>query len=108
MGWPRRGAAEDLKREGIAAVLTLTEAAPPEGAYEGLFVAHEPMLDFAAPSPEALERCVAFVRGRWAEGQAVVVHCFAGFGRTGTVLSAVLVSEGLLPSAAIEQVRALR
>ena len=109
MARPLPGAAESLKDLGIEAVLTLTEAPPlPEFEAAGLQVAHEPIVDFAAPDAETLTRCVAFVRGAMAEGAAVVVHCHAGYGRTGTVLAATLVAEGVDPDEAIATVRALR
>jgi atypical dual specificity phosphatase len=109
MARPLPGAAEHLKDLGIDAVLTLTEAPPlPEFQAAGLTVAHEPIVDFAAPDAETLTRCVAFVRRAMAEGDAVVVHCHAGYGRTGTVLAATLVAEGLEPDTAIEIVRKLR
>jgi protein-tyrosine phosphatase len=38
----------------------------------------------------------------------VAVHCFAGVGRTGTVLAAWMVAQGMEPDAAIEELRALR
>ena len=109
MARPRVGSADELVGQGIGAVLTLTEAPPPaELAERGLLVAHEPVQDFEPPPPETIARCVAFARKSWNEGKAVVVHCHAGYGRTGTVLAALLVAEGVSPRDAIETVRALR
>jgi 4-hydroxy-tetrahydrodipicolinate reductase len=109
MAAPRPGAAQRLAEERIRAVLTLTERPPiDELAAAGIAVRHEPIVDFAAPTAEALERCVAFVRERWARGEAVAVHCHAGVGRTGTVLAACLVAEGARPDDAIAAVRAVR
>jgi atypical dual specificity phosphatase len=109
MARPHPGAAEHLKALGVSAVLTLTEMPPlPEFAAAGLAVRHEPILDFAAPDAETLARCVAFVTEAVESGGAVVVHCHAGYGRTGTVLAAALVAQGLEPDAAIGLVRDLR
>ena len=109
MARPMPGDAERLKALGVGAVLTLTEAPPlPEFSAAGLTVRHEPIVDFAAPDVETLARCVAFAEAGMAKGGAVVVHCHAGYGRTGTVLAATLVAEGLSAESAIERVRRLR
>lgn len=109
MARPRPGSAPSLTREGVRAVLTLTEEPPSaELARAGLVVRHEPIADFAAPDEITLARCVAFVREQNARGAAVVVHCHAGYGRTGTVLAACLVGEGMDPVEAITRIRRAR
>ena len=109
MAYPGSDAGRALVAAGVGAVLSLTEHAPVEAlADDGLVVRHEPIGDFEAPSPAVLARCVGFVRERWGAGQAVAVHCMAGRGRTGTVLAACLVAEGMDADAAIALVRAKR
>ncbi|MDJ0973726.1 MAG: dual specificity protein phosphatase family protein [Planctomycetota bacterium] len=109
MGMPGPDAWTFLRAEGVRAVLTLTERPPlgdPAGA--GLAYLHVPLIDFGTPSLENLQRCVTWIAEQTAAERPVVVHCFAGQGRTGTVLAAFLVSVGLTPEEAIAEVRRLR
>ena len=67
------------------------------------------MRDFAAPSPEQIERSLDAVLETLAAGEAAAVHCAGGLGRTGTVLACYLASsEGLGAEEAIQRVRAMR
>ncbi len=109
MGLPYESSWPALRAEGVGAVLSLTEDAPAgDPACEGLVALHIPLIDFGVPSPEALARAVEFIRNQVAEGRPVAVHCFAGVGRTGTVIAAWLTTEGLEADAAIAEVRRLR
>lgn len=109
MAYPRGDAGPELRAHGIRAVLTLTEEAPERFLVEeGFVVHHEPVVDFEAPSPDALARAVAFVRRHLDRDEAVAVHCRAGIGRTGTALAAVLVSLGREARDAIDAVRRRR
>src|SRR5512144_2968886 len=98
MAFPRAGSARELSDAGVGAVLSLATDRPlEEFAQSGIVVRHEPVPDFTPPDPATLSRCVEFVRARWQTGSAVVVHCVAGLGRTGTVLAACLVATGVEP-----------
>ena len=69
----------------------------------------EPVPDFSAPTLEQIDRMC-----RWIEDQIenwerpVAVTCYAGIGRTGTVLASYLVYTGYEPQVAIDFVRQLR
>jgi atypical dual specificity phosphatase len=109
MARPRPGSAPLLLAAGVRAVLCLTEEPPlPELAEAGISVQHEPVRDFAAPSVAALRRCVEFLRSSISAGAPAAVHCFAGYGRTGTVVAAYLIATGLPAEEAIAEVRATR
>jgi atypical dual specificity phosphatase len=109
MGRPRPSDAAGLFDAGLRAVLTLTEEPPlAELRAAGFSVRHEPIPDFAAPDAATLARCVSFVETMLSGSAPVVVHCFAGYGRTGTVLAAVLAASGMAPDDAIREIRTVR
>ena len=98
-----------LRRQGIGAVLSLTET-PLAGdrlARHGLAGLHLAVPDLQAPTPGQLDEALAFVDAQRAQGRAVVVHCLVGQGRTGTVLAAYLIRGGLSVAAALRLVRAV-
>ncbi len=64
--------------------------------------------EFAAPPIEILDKIIELIWNKIREGKKILVHCLAGCGRTGTVLAAYLVSKGMTPDDAIEQLRLIR
>ncbi|GAB4312637.1 MAG: hypothetical protein Kow0059_03310 [Candidatus Sumerlaeia bacterium] len=102
---------DELHKEGFTAIVTLTEFVLPEDIVSEypFTVLHLPIEDFQAPSIEQIEKFVAFVDEQLArEGGRVLVHCWAGRGRTGALLACYFVSEGLTAAEAIDLVRQLR
>ncbi len=109
----RPTSAEDLqwlRRQGIEVLLSLTEDRPRRDWAEetGLLVYHEPLEDMEAPTQDQLDRCVSAIRRATGQNMGLAVHCGAGLGRTGVVLAAYLVAEGMSAASAISRVRRLR
>src|SRR5256886_16145605 len=61
--------------------------------------------DFAPPTLDQVDEFVSFVDAKLAEGKKVLVHCYAGRGRTGTMLAAYLIHRGASSEAAIREIR---
>ncbi len=65
-----------------------------------------PVIDMTPPSEEQAITALDFI-GRSNDG-AVMVHCLAGIGRTGTLMALYLVDKGMGPKEAIRHVRGRR
>lgn len=64
--------------------------------------------DFDTPSDEEMIRILDEIDQALLKGTVVYLHCFAGLGRTGTVVGCYLVRHGLDGDSALEAIRALR
>ena len=97
-----------LKLQGIGAIVRMAEQTI-SGERMELVDLYEPVTDFTPPDSDQIDRMVSFIEEQIeTRERPVVVTCFAGLGRTGTVLACYLVHTGYTADSAINLVRELR
>ena len=96
-----------LSRCGVTMLITLTEKDFPQDALarHGLRNFHLPVYDHEPPTVAQIQMLLARMSAALRRGEVLAVHCLAGLGRTGTVLAAWLVREGLTAEEALRRVR---
>ena len=98
-----------LKAQGIGAIVSVTELALDEAIVRSFSLRYLHLLvqDYCAPTMQQIEEFLTFLEAVEGNG-AVAVHCYAGQGRTGTLLACALVNQGMSAEEAIRIVRAKR
>ena len=74
----------------------------------GLLSVHIPIPDMQPPTLEQFSQAVDTIRSAVDNNMGVAVHCFAGKGRTGTVLAAWQIANGNAVEEAVRHIRRLR
>lgn len=99
-----------LVDQGIGLLVSLTETPtdPDAVAAAGLDLLHLPIPDMEAPTFAQQQTFVLEVQDRVDRGELTGVHCWAGLGRTGTMLATWMVAGGLPADEAIAAVRLAR
>lgn len=93
---PFASEAETIRKMGITALLDLTAELPESPVFDrDPFVRLRiPTLDRTQPTDDDLDRAVAWVLARRAEGRGVLVHCAFGRGRSAMVVVALMLALG--------------
>ncbi len=99
-----------LYHQGVRAVIRMEERtiAADSGTDLDLVDMFVPVPDFTPPNQDQIQQMVEFIDQQTAEQRPVAVSCYAGIGRTGTVLACYLVHRGATAADAIKKVRELR
>ena len=104
---------EHITSQGIKAIVSLTENPLDSYALSKMGISprnylHLPIKDMGIPEEYQVWEFLEFVWRKRSEGLAVLVHCTAGLGRTGTMLAFYLKSLGYTGERAILEVRKKR
>jgi protein-tyrosine phosphatase len=81
-----------------------------EATLLGLSAKHQrlPIQDFGVPTPDVMIHILDTIDAALRADQGVYLHCWAGIGRTGTVVGCYLVRHGMSGEAALDTIAQLR
>ncbi len=98
-----------LKRVGVTHLITLTEEPMKNTPFQefGIHNVHFPIVDMEAPSLKNTAEICAALADLIERNATIAYHCHAGIGRTGTMLVAQLIWEGLDAQTALNQARSV-
>lgn len=94
-----------LTEHSITAQPTITSALLTE---LGIACLHIPIEDYLVPNNQQVEDTVRFIDQMQAEGKPALIHCYAGQGRTGTLLHSYYLSKGWSLANACDHVSEMR
>jgi atypical dual specificity phosphatase len=105
---PEAAEFEAWKQAGIQSVVNLLEDyfddVVRQERKQGFKVLHSPIPDMCSPAIDQLETIVRWIDREINERKKVLVHCFAGIGRTGIILTAYLMYKGEDEDSALKKV----
>ena len=113
---------DNLRDKGVKRILCLVEphelkyVTPAETVEQrrqsieqrGMQFMHHPVVDFDTPTMLEMNRIIASIHTALVNGETVIVHCWAGLGRAGTIAACLLIHRGMHADYAIQSVRSAR
>ena len=101
---------EYLRNKGIRALIRMAEPCEAQVTSKqikklGLTDYHEPVVDFTAPTQSQIDKMIAYANDSIMKGKPVGVSCWAGIGRTGTVLICYLINKCYGVEEAVEEIK---
>lgn len=99
-----------MRQRGISAIINMREQRFSDVAagIAGERHLHLPTIDNTPPTVADLSRGAAFANDEIARGGKIYIHCGVGVGRAPTMVAAYLISTGLAPQAALQQIKQVR
>lgn len=111
-----------LRTVGVNRILCLVEShelgymTPPETPEQrrqsveqrGMTFTHHPIIDFNTPALTEANNTIASIDDALTTGETVIMHCWAGLGRAGTMAACLLIHRGMNADYAISTVRSVR
>ncbi|MCY4538249.1 MAG: dual specificity protein phosphatase [Chloroflexi bacterium] len=100
----------NMRRRGISAIINMREQrfSDADAGIDGERHLHLATIDNTPPTIADLSRGAAFVSDEISRGGKVYIHCGVGVGRAPTMVAAYLISTGLAPEDAIQQIKQTR
>lgn len=98
----------DLTESGEFYGRSYFDAYESSGRRDGLEYYRHSILDFDVPTPESMRAILSCLSDALQRGRNVYLHCYAGLGRTGTVVGCYLVEHGLAGADALNRITELR
>lgn len=98
----------EFARAGVELVVSLRTYEPLEASYRALGIEfhHIPVAEFDIPTSAAVREFIDLIEANL--GRMILIHCFAGRGRSGTMMALYLKYRGMDGAAAIAFVRERR
>ncbi len=99
-----------LRGAGFNTIITLTEEPinPKLLSLHNFSSLHVPIDNLGVPTEAQAFQAIDYISAAIQDESQTLVHCYAGYGRTGLILGATLIANGLAPTQAIHRIRQIR